>query len=75
MTTPLLPPKKFSVYMLLKQDKLTFYPTGINAEMSTGFFRSREDAEHQRMVEVLKGTSTDMYHIYELEVPNPAYRE
>ena len=75
MTTPLLPPKKFSVYLLLKQDKLTFYPTGVNTEMSTGFFRNREDAEHQRMVEVLKGTSTDMYHIYELEVPNPAYRE
>ena len=75
MTSPLLPPKKFSVYMLVKQDKLTFYPIGANAEMSTGFFRNREDAEHQRMVEVLKGTSTDMYHIYELEVPNPAYRE
>lgn len=78
MTTPLSPPRKLHVYMLLKQDKLSFYPTGsiVGTGLSTGFYMSKEDAEHQRMLEILKNEKvSDMYHVFELEVPNPAYRE
>ena len=43
----------------------------------TGVYLTLQDAEHQRTLETLKDTEggTNSYHIFELEFPNPVYRE
>lgn len=74
-----LPVEPFlKVYMLLKQDGTYLYPTGFdsNNNMGTGFFPSQSMAELMRTKELLamKPESTTLYHIYEIEIPNPAYK-
>ena len=65
--------------MLVKQDGTYLYPSGFdsNNNMGTGFFPSQNVAELMRTKELLaqKPESTAQYHIYELEIPNPAYKE
>ena len=67
------------VYMLVKQDGTYLYPTGFdsNNHMGTGFFPTQNAAEIMRTKELLSQTAsgTSKYHIYELEIPNPAYTE
>ena len=74
---PIQPPKTIKVYTLIKQAGLTFNYTGYSAGQSlgTGFFSTLQEAEHQRTLEVLKDTSLPRshFHVFELEVPNPAY--
>ena len=45
--------------------------------IGTGIYLSLQDAEHQRTLETLKDTDggTNSYHIFELEFPNPVYKE
>jgi hypothetical protein len=42
---------------------------------STGFYASKKEAEIARTHQVLsnKDTTNYQYHIFELEIPNPAY--
>jgi len=42
-----------------------------------GFYAARQEAEQVRTFEMLKDTteSKSLYHVYELEIPNPAYQE
>jgi len=76
---PLELPKTLKIYQLLKQNKLYFSPVGSSAglinQLGIGFFLSRAEAEYSRTMEILKKTSmdTDTYHVFELDIPNPAY--
>ena len=47
------------------------------AAAGAGFYGTRHEAEQARTFELLKDTSTirPHYHVFELEVPNPAYQE
>ena len=77
---PLKPPKTLKVYTLIKQSGLSLTYTGFSAHNSmlgTGFFMSQADAEHHRTIELLKDTATprSLYHVFELDIPNPAYSE
>lgn len=67
------------VYMLVKQDGMYLYLCGYdpNASLGSGFFATQNDAEMARTKEILgqKPESTAHYHIYEIEIPNPAYKE
>lgn len=75
---PIQPPETIKVYALIKQSKLYFsYTCGSNiSNIGLGFFKTLQDAEHERTAEYLKldPNSTDAFHIFELEVPNPAYQ-
>ena len=75
---PIKPPKTLKVYMLLKQTGLSLAPTGTAASgMSTGFYPSLDLAEQNRTLSILAdtGTTKSQYHVFELDIPNPAYTE
>jgi hypothetical protein len=48
-----------------------------NHYVGTGVYPTLQEAEHNRTMETLKDTDAayNTYHIFELEFPNPAYRE
>ena len=74
---PLPIPEKTEIYMLLRQSGLTFGPASVitsNNTMGSGFFATRKEAEHHRTLEILKDDKA-IFHIFELAVPNPAYKE
>ena len=66
------------VYLLLRQNGTYLSPTGYDssAGLGNGFFLSRADAEMVRTREILalKSDNTDKFHIYEIEIPNPAHQ-
>lgn len=74
------PPKLIKVYQLIKMSTktgLTFNPVGNHPPPSyigTGFYKTLDDAEHNRTLEALKGSEGDTFHVFELEFPNPLYR-
>ena len=79
---PVPAPKTLKVYSLVKQTGMTFTYTGFSTgstgiSVGTGFFLTQAEAEHHRTIELLKDTGTPRsnYHVFELEVPNPAYQE
>ena len=74
---PIPPPKTFKVYTLIKQTGLMFNYVGYSTNHSLGirFFMTLQEAEHSRTLELLKETSGSKYHVFELEIPNPAYQE
>lgn len=78
---PLNPPKTFKVYTLIKQTGLLMnyvYVAGTShAQFGPGFYATRDEAEHHRTIELLKDTGAprSQYHVFELEIPNPAYQE
>ncbi len=77
---PLKPPKTLKVYALIKQSGMSLIYTGYStnsAGIGTGFFLSQSEAEHNRTMELLKDTATprSLYHVFELDIPNPAYSE
>lgn len=77
---PLQPPKNMKIYALLKQSGVQFttVKTMSSNSIGVGFFLTREEAEHNRTLEVLSDSSVGkkpQWHIFELEVPNPAYQE
>ena len=68
--------------MLLLQNGMNFATTGASVSGSNyigyGFYLTRQEAEHSRTLEYLKATTTENFnklHIFELDVPNPAYKE
>lgn len=77
MTQPLGIPEFVKVYFLVKQDGMMFTPTGTTGAnyLGTGFYLTRVEAEHNRTMEYLKETGSQTHiHIFELDVPNPAYK-
>jgi len=79
---PLKPPKTLKVYMLLKRNGMSHTTvassTMINSmSLGSGFFMSQHDAEMYRTMELLKLQPSDNseFFIFELELPNPVYKE
>lgn len=76
---PIKPQPTFKVYAVIKQTGLNLtyvYGTGNNVTFGPGFYATREEAEHLRTLELLKDTNTGFceYHVFELEIPNPAHQ-
>jgi len=77
---PLEPEPTLKVYLLLKQTGLSFAPCGYSSNSlpsSIGFYTTRNEAEIARTHELLMSVDRSdhaQYHIYELDIPNVAYR-
>ena len=77
----LKPPKNLKFYQLMKmttKSGLYFSTVGGSTPMTgPGIFHTIQEAEHHRTLEILKDIdgASNSYHIFELEFPNPAYRE
>lgn len=73
---PLAPPKTLKIYTVLRQSGLNFATVGgaISPQpyLGHGFYASREEAEYQRTIEILKDDKNSKFYVYELEVDNPA---
>lgn len=79
------PPKTMKVYQLIKmatKSGLSFsncgtIPAGSTNYIGTGMYTTLQEAEHNRTLELLKDSdaSFNSYHVFELEFPNPAYKE
>ena len=76
---PIAPPKTVKVYQLVKQSGATLSNAGVSSTMSWGFgfYITLAEAEQNRTMELLKNTDAvkPQYHIFELDIPNPAYKE
>jgi hypothetical protein len=77
-------PKTLKFYQLMKmatKSGLSINACGTIASgnnfIGTGIYPTLQEAEHNRTMETLKDTDAayNTYHIFELEFPNPAYRE
>ena len=78
-TTALPTPETLTVYYLVKQHANMLYfssatATSSGTSMGSGFFSTRHDAEMHRTVEMLKATDGSVFHLFELVIPNPAYK-
>lgn len=81
---PIRPPKTVKYYQLLRvstKSGLNITSCGSTASgnnyVGIGMYHTLQDAEHNRTMETLKDTDSayNTYHVFELEFPNPAYRE
>ena len=76
---PISPPRTVKVYQLVKQSGATLSNAGVSGTISWGFgfYVTQQEAEHYRTMELLKNTDTvkPLYHIFELDIPNPVYKE
>ena len=78
---PLEPPPTYKVYTVIKQTGMAMnyvyvsMPNSLN--FGSGFYGTRSEAEQARTFEMLKDNSVPKprYHVFELEVPNPAYQQ
>jgi len=82
---PIKPPKTVKFYQLLKMSTksgLNITSCGSNTAGSVnyvgiGMYLTQQEAEHSRTIETLKDVDStyNSYHIFELEFPNPVYKE
>lgn len=76
---PIKPPKVIKIYQLVKQTGMNFTYGSAGGVYGAGFYSTQHEAEHNRTLEVLKDTTTGAskpkWHIWELDIPNPAYTE
>ena len=81
---PIKPPHTVKYYQLLRMSTksgLNISNCGSTASgnnyVGVGIYLTLQDAEHNRTMETLKDTDggTNSYHIFELEFPNPVYKE
>ena len=75
---PIKAPKTIRVFQLIRQTGLSFnYVGGGSGVLGLGFYATLQEAEHNRTLEVLKDQDSayNSYHIFELELPNPVYKE
>jgi hypothetical protein len=75
-------PKTLKVYQLIRMSTksgLNFSPTGVAAAGSnyvgSGIYLTLSEAEQNRTLETLKDTDGSKFYVFELEFPNPAYKE
>lgn len=76
---PEFPPETVKIYQLIKRsaDQLYFSYAGMASGMlsiGSGFYLTRDEAEHQRTMEVLRCKTEDEFYVFELEIPNPALK-
>lgn len=78
------PPQTIKVYQLSKlstKNGLNISNCGTvptnNNYIGAGIYQTLQEAEHNRLLEALKDTEggTNSYYIFELEFPNPVYKE
>lgn len=75
------PPKTLTFYQLVKLSTKTTFSLSTTGTAPTsgyigsGFYRTLDEAEHNRTMETLKNTDGDTYHVFALEFPNPIYKE
>ena len=81
---PIKPHKTLKLYQLLRMSTksgLNITSCGSTASgnnyVGIGMYLTLQDAEHNRTLETLKDTDGgyNSYHIFELEFPNPVYKE
>lgn len=77
---PIRAPKTIKIYQLIRQTGMSFTGVGTGTSgLGIGFFSTLQEAEHNRTMELLKDTTTGInkpkWHIWELDIPNPAYEE
>ena len=81
---PIKPPRTVKFYQLLRMSTrsgLNITSCGSTASgnnyVGIGMYLTLQDAEHNRTLETLKDTDGgyNYYHIFELEFPNPVYKE
>lgn len=81
---PIKPPRTVKFYQLLRMSTksgLNISNCGSTASgnnyVGVGIYLTLQDAEHNRTMETLKDTDggANSYHIFELEFPNPVYKE
>jgi hypothetical protein len=77
---PLEAPATLTIYMLLSQSSTSFYfnaasVAGMTGTMGSGIFGTRDEAEKARTLAILSDKSNNTFHVFELEVPNPAYKK
>jgi hypothetical protein len=74
---PLKPSKTIKIYQLIKQSGMYFMSAGSAGTQSIGlgFYSNLQEAEFNRTSEILKSNSDqkEKFHVFELEIPNPAY--
>ena len=74
---PVDAPEFLTFYMLLQQSasSLYFMPIGSVSGTSygSGFFTKLEDAEIARTAALLADKTGNIFHIFPIEIPNPAY--
>jgi hypothetical protein len=74
-------PATIKVYQLLKMSGMSLSYAGGSStnSMGLGFYNTLQEAEHNRSLEILKDVTVGAYkptwHIFELEFPNPVYKE
>lgn len=73
-------PKTLKIYTLIKQTGINFsmVKTMSSNSIGIGFFLTREEAEHNRTLEILADSGSinkSFWHVFELEIPNPVYQE
>jgi hypothetical protein len=77
------PPRTVKYYQLFKMTTKNSFnisacgTTSSNNYIGTGVYMTLQEAEHNRTMETLKDTDAahNTYHVFELEFPNPVYRE
>ena len=74
---PIPPPSHISVFALFKQTGASLMPVGLQSgtNWGTGMFNTLQAAEQQRTIEALIDGTGSKFHIFELEIPNPAYEQ
>ena len=75
-------PKTMKVYQLVRMStktSLNFSTTGTAAAgaayIGSGFYLTQSEAEQNRTLETLKDTDGNRFYVFELDIPNPAYKE
>lgn len=75
-------PKTMKVYQLVRMStktSLNFSTTGTAAAgaayIGSGFYLTQSEAEQNRTLETLKDTDGNRFFVFELDIPNPAYKE
>ncbi len=75
---PIQAPKTLQVYQLIKQTGMSLMCTGpMSSSMPSlgiGFYSTLQEAEHARTMQALSDSTGGIYHVVELEIPNPAYK-
>jgi hypothetical protein len=76
------PPKTLKFYSLMRMSttstgyNISMTATSTSNNIGSGLFHTLQEAEHYRTMEILKDvTNTSSFHIFELDFPNPAYKE
>ena len=76
---PEFPPETLKVYQLIKRTGMYFSYAGgssANNSIGLGFYSTREEAEYNRTVEVLRTSPEhpEEFFVFELEIPNPVLK-